>query len=112
MENLDKSIWLSSTKKDRTPIQLYRPDVPTQAVTRFDPIWTTNQYIEFGPTDREKDASQLTVPFIDGTFVEAKPTILSGAGFYLKEQPGYGGFIAPNLVVYDFSTLIKPLKVD
>lgn len=69
-----------------------------------------NQYIEFGPSDRLKDAGQVTVPFIDGSAVEAKPTILSGAGLFYKEQTGYGGFISPYLIVYDYASLIKPLE--
>lgn len=93
-------------------MQLERPDVPTRAQVPYQPLWPTNQFVEFGPTDRDKDASQLTVPFIDGSIVEAKPTLLAGAGLYLKHQSGYGGFIAPHLIVYNFSPLIKPLKVD
>lgn len=110
--NLDQSEWLSSSnQKERTAFDLQRPDVPTRATTHYDPLWTTNKFVEFGPSDREKDASQVTVPFLDGTFVESIPTILSGAGFFLKEQPGYGGFIAPYLTVYDYSTLLKPMNL-
>lgn len=44
----------------------------------------------------------FTVPFIDTQGVEASdPKPLSGAGIYYKSSPGYGGFIAPLIVLYD-----------
>lgn len=110
LEKLEQSIWLSSSDKQRTKLEIIRPDVPTQALIRSEPNWTENRFIEFGPSDRVKDAAQVTVPFIDGNAVEAKPTILSGAGLFYKEQTGYGGFISPHLVVYDYASLIKPLE--
>lgn len=110
LENLEQSIWLSSPEKQRTKLEIPRPDVPTRATMRSKPNLAENQFIEFGPSDRVKDAGQVTVPFIDGNAVEDKPTILSGAGLFYKEQPGFGGFISPHLVVYDFASLIKPLE--
>lgn len=110
LEKLEQSIWLSSSDKQRTKLEIIRPDVPTRALIRSEPNWTENRFIEFGPTDRVKDAAQVTVPFIDGMAVEAKPTILSGVGLFYKEQTGYGGFISPLLVVYDYASLIKSLE--
>lgn len=110
LEHLDKSVWLSTADKKRTKLVLQRPDVPILSPLRSEPDWTPNQYVEFGPSDRDKDAGQVTVPFIDGITVEAKPTILSGAGLYYKGQPGYGGFIAPLLITYDYESLIIPLE--
>lgn len=110
LEKLDQSVWLSSAEKQRTKLEILRPDVPTRSPIRPEPNWVENQFIEFGPSDRVKDAGQVTVPFIDGNAVEDKPTILSGAGLYYKEQSGYGGFISPLLIVYDYASLIKPLE--
>lgn len=111
LEKPEQSIWLSSAEKERTKLEILRPDVPTRSPVRTEPHWTAeNQFIEFGPSDRVKDAGQVTVPFIDGIAVEAKPAMLSGAGLFYKEQTGYGGFISPLLIVYDFASLIKPLE--
>lgn len=107
---MEQSVWLSSPEKQRTKLEIPRPDVPTRSPIRPEPNWVENQFIEFGPSDRAKDAGQVTVPFIDGTAVEDKPTILSGAGLFYKEQTGYGGFISPLLIVYDYASLIKPLE--
>lgn len=64
----------------RTELLLDEPDSPIRAVKPLQPDWTPNQFIKFGPTDRTKDAAQLTIPFLDETFVEGNPSILSGAG--------------------------------
>lgn len=110
LENLKESIWLSSPEKQRTKLEIVRPDVPTRTPIRSEPNWVVNQFIEFGPSDRTKDAGQVTVPFIDGTAVETTPTILSGVGLFYKEHTGYGGFISPYLITYDYASLIKPLE--
>lgn len=116
LKNLDKSIWISNEEQSmRTELLLDEPDSPIRSGIGsnkpLEPNWTRNQYIKFGPTDRIKDAAQLTVPFLDGTFVEGNPTILSGIGIYYKGRPGSGGFIAPYLVGFDFGSLINPIQL-
>jgi len=109
LEKLDESVWISSATNQKTKLDVKRPDAPIRQPNPSEPDWRSNLYVEFGPTDRDKDAAQLTVPFLDGSFVEGQQTLLSGIGLYFKGQPGYGGFIAPSLVVYDFVPLLKPL---
>lgn len=111
MKNRAKSIWISSEAKPRYELLLDEPDVPFRAIRPTVPDWAPNQYIKFGPTDRFKDAAQVTVPFLDGTFVEGNPSLLSGVGLYYKAQPHFGGFIAPYLVAFDFGSLINPIQI-
>lgn len=111
LKNLDKSIWMSSEEKPRNEILLDQPDLPTRAIKPLEPDWTQNQFIKFGPSDRDKDAGQVTIPFLDGTFVEGNPTLLSGVGLYYKGQPHFGGFIAPYLLAFDFGSLINPIQL-
>ncbi|KAJ6642110.1 hypothetical protein Bhyg_07056 [Pseudolycoriella hygida] len=102
------SEWISKPSINRNKIFLDRPDKSDRSLTKSIPDITPNAYIEFQPTDIGKDAAQTTVPYIDIEFVEPKhPSILSGVGLYYKGQPGYGGFIAPKIVTYDFSPHIK-----
>lgn len=110
LKNLDKSVWINSEIKKHTELLLDEPDLPIRAIKPLEPDWTPNQFIKFGPTDRVKDAAQVTVPFLDGTFVEGNPTLLQGIGLYYKSQPHYGGFIAPYLIAFDFGSLINPLQ--
>lgn len=109
LKNLDKSIWIHNGVKEHREILLDEPDHPLR-VTRLEPDWTPNQFIKFGPTDVNKDAAQVTVPFLDGTFVEANPTLLSGIGLYYKGQPHFGGAIAPYLIAFDFGSLINQIQ--
>lgn len=51
----------------------------------------------------------ISVPFLDTTAVESL-TPLSGVGLYLKAQYGYGGFIAPKLIVFDSSLSMLPIN--
>lgn len=111
LEKLDESIWISSATdaNDKTKLEVNHPDVPIKQPNPSEPDWRSNLYMNFGPTDREKDAAQLTVPFLDGSLVEGKQAPLAGIGLFYKGQPGYGGFIAPSLLVFDFTPLLKPL---
>lgn len=108
---MEKSVWLSSIEVPHGELQLDEPDLPTRASTPLQPDWTPNQYVRFTPTDRIKDAAQSTVPFLDGTFIEGNPSLLSGVGLFYKGQPHFGGFIAPYLVAFDFGSLIDPLPM-
>lgn len=51
----------------------------------------------------------FAVPFIDATPVESL-TPLAGVGLYLKTQLGYGGFIAPKLIVFDSSLYMTSIN--
>lgn len=109
LKGLEKSVWLSSDVKQRKELLLNESDIPIRAQQPLEPNWTPNQFIKFGPTDRTKDAAQLTVPYLDGTFVEGNPTLLTGVGLYYKGQPHFGGFIAPYLITFDFGSLIQQI---
>ncbi|KAG4078126.1 hypothetical protein HA402_002177 [Bradysia odoriphaga] len=109
LEDVHLSEWITNTSENRTPITLDSPDVPNKSTTKSIPTFENNKYIEFRPTDIDKDAGQTTVPFIDDQIVEPrKPTLLSGVGLYYKGQPGFGGFIAPRVFTYDMGPYIRP----
>lgn len=60
--------------------------------------------MEFSASSFNKDASQSTVPFIDIQDVVSKPPVpCAGIGIYHKGRPGFGGFLAPKLMTYDFA---------
>lgn len=101
---------MNNEGKQYTELLLDDPDLPTRAIKPTEPNWTPNQFIKFGPSDRIRDAAQVTVPFLDGTFVEGNPTLLSGAGLFYKGQPHFGGFISPYLIAFDFGSLINPIQ--
>lgn len=112
LKNIDKSVWLSPIETVHHELQFDLPDLPTRASAPLQPDWTPNQYIQFQPTDRVKDAAQSTIPFLDGTFVEGNPSLLSGIGLYFKSANlHFGGFIAPYLVAFDFGSLINPVEI-
>lgn len=110
LKNIDKSVWLSSPDTVHHELQFDEPDLPTRATTPLEPDWTPNQYVKFQPTDRVKDAAQTTIPFLDGTFVEGNPSLLSGFGlFYKGPMDRRNNWIAPYLVAFDFGQLIGTL---
>lgn len=112
LKNLDKSKWIGSVEQQsRTELLLDEPDVPIRAIQPAEPDWIPNQFVKFQPSDRTKDAAQVTVPYLDGTFIEGNPTLLSGLGLYYKGQPHFGGFIAPYLIAFDFGSLINPIEI-
>lgn len=105
--DVNNSEWISKTINDRTPIHLERPNVPTATLSKSIPDINHNKYIQFGPTDRNVDAAQITVPFIDIQLVEPhNPIPLSGLGIYYKGEPSFGGYIAPKVLTYDFTPYI------
>lgn len=111
LKNIDKSVWLSSIDMHHNELQFDEPDIPTRASAPLEPDWTPNQYVKFQPSDRVKDAAQSTIPFLDGTFVEGNPSLLSGFGLFYKGQPHFGGFISPYLIAFDFGSLINPIQM-
>ncbi|XP_061390164.1 uncharacterized protein LOC133325407 [Musca vetustissima] len=107
------SFWKSNDNTDvsgdrRQKVEMISPDVPTRTKAKSVPDSRHNQYIEFTASDVYKDASQSTVPFIDTQHVVSMPPVpLAGVGIYHKGRPGYGGFIAPKLMTYDFTPHIQ-----
>lgn len=102
LKNVGNSVWYVSDKKERTEIILEEPDIPTNSVEKSIPNIDSDRFIRFGPSDKFKDLSQTTVPFIDSQLVEShNPTPLSGIGLYHKSFPGYGGFVAPKIRNYN-----------
>lgn len=94
----------------RTEFKLKKPDVPTRSGAPALPDSRTNQYVNFGPTDLEKDAAQTTVPFLDVQPVVTNPPFpLSGAGVFHKGREGSGGYVALRVITYDFT---KHLHAD
>lgn len=105
--NLNNSIWRSNENGGKHRINTDNMDLPTKANKPSIPNFKMNSYIRFGPTHKKIDLSQHTVPFIDGLKVEPKqPTPLSGIGLYYKSQSGFGGFVAPKLIL-NFDSIIE-----
>lgn len=101
--------WICSNITERKMLRLQRPDVSTSTPIKSIRNNEPNLLAEFMPTDIVKDAAQHTVPFFDNLVSEPKHSVpLSGIGLYHKTQPGYGGFIAPQVVVYNFEPYISP----
>jgi hypothetical protein len=111
----DKSFWVGNDNTDqtngngkRTEVSLKYPDIPTRAKTKSLPLSKTNSYIKFTYTDMGKDASQTTVPFLDAQNVVNDPPVpLEGVGLFLKGNDGYGGFVAPKIMTFDYGPYVK-----
>lgn len=89
-------------------MHLQRPDVPTRTRSKSIPTTRHNQFIEFGASDVDADLGQTTVPYLDAQdVVSVPPVALSGAGLYHKGQAGFGGFVAPKLITYDYARHIE-----
>ncbi|XP_043272211.1 uncharacterized protein orion isoform X1 [Venturia canescens] len=117
---LEKSRWMSNdntdvkdssaTEKARTELKLDKPGIPTIIRAPSLPDSRSNQYLNFGPTDLEKDVGQTTIPYLDiQPVITIPPFPLSGAGIYHKGRKGSGGFVAPRIITYDFE---KHLQAD
>lgn len=105
--NLGGSVWLSNANGGQSRINTDNLDIPTKATKPSKANTKENSYVRFGPTHKKVDLSQTTVPFIDGIKVEPKlPAPLSGVGLYYKGQSGFGGFVAPKIVLYNFDTCL------
>lgn len=89
----------------RTEFVIDKPDIPTRSKAPNSPDSKTNQFLNFAPTDLGKDVAQTTIPFIDIQPVTTNPPFpLSGAGIYHKGRSGFGGYIAPKIMTYDFTS--------
>ncbi|XP_043490833.1 uncharacterized protein LOC122516776 isoform X2 [Polistes fuscatus] len=100
----EKSYWISNDNTDRKELKLKNPDIPIRSELQHVSDSGENQYLNFGPSDREKDAAQSTVPFLDIQPVEPIPPVpISGAGIFHKGRPGSGGFLSLKLITYNFA---------
>lgn len=105
--NLSDSIWLSNPNGGKKKIDIKQVDVSSKTRKESMPNNETNAYVKFGPTEIKLDIAQRTVPFLEGLKVEPKvPVPLAGVGLYYKGASGFGGFVAPKIVVYDFEPYI------
>ena len=94
----------------RTELKLENPDIPIRTPLLALPDSKPQQYLNFAPSDRKKDAAQNTIPFLDIQSVESNPPVpIAGAGIFHKGRPASGGYVAMRLITYDFS---KHLQVD
>jgi hypothetical protein len=108
------SHWISndntpeSKENGRLKLVLEEADIPTLSKHPSIPDSVHDQYLQFGPTSRYKDASQTTIPFIDLQQVRPNPPMwLRGVGVFHKGQPGYGGFLAPRVFTVNVADFIK-----
>lgn len=107
LQNLNGSFWLSNADGGKQRINTDNLDVPTRSNRPSMPYIKANTYVRFGPTHKKVDLSERTVPFIDGLKVEPKkPAPLSGVGLFYKGQSGFGGFVAPKIVL-NFDSIIE-----
>ncbi|XP_017050011.2 uncharacterized protein LOC108094100 [Drosophila ficusphila] len=109
IEPKSASYWISGDNKhQRNKLTLADAAVPTQSSQQSIPHPSDNQFIEFTNSDFYQDAAQSTVPFIDIQEVISEPPVpLSGIGLYFKGRHGYGGFLAPKLITYDFTPYVQ-----
>ncbi|XP_018057376.1 PREDICTED: uncharacterized protein LOC108693138 isoform X1 [Atta colombica] len=100
----EKSFWHSNDVTDRTELKYTDPDIPIRNFVPNKPDTEENQYLNFAPSDRRKDAAQSTIPFLDVQPVIPNPPVpLAGAGIFHKGRKGSGGFVALKLTTYDFA---------
>lgn len=112
LKNTDNSFWYESQNKERTEIPLDNLDIPTLTPEKSIPNILPTRFVQFSPTDKFKDLSQTTIPFIDSQLVEShNPMPLSGVGINFKSFPGYGGFIAPKILNYNYGPHIAGLSI-
>nr|XP_044251074.1 uncharacterized protein LOC108065941 isoform X1 [Drosophila takahashii] len=103
------SFWISGAEnQQRESLPLKGVDLPTESFFPSTPYPSDNQFIEFTNTGFEQDAAQTTVPYIDIQDVVSDPVVpLSGIGIYYKGEDGYGGFLGPKIITYDFTPYVQ-----
>ncbi|KMQ97671.1 hypothetical protein RF55_1994 [Lasius niger] len=106
----EKTFWHSNDITERTELALIEPDIPIRNPVQNIPDSEVNQYLNFAPSDRRKDAAQSTIPFLDVQPIIPNPPVpIAGAGIFHKGRKGSGGFAALKLITYDFA---PHLQVD
>ncbi|XP_051858673.1 uncharacterized protein LOC127565201 [Drosophila albomicans] len=102
---LMENVWQASKTFPNVQLDLDDKDIPTKSRQLSQQLSKDYNYLEFVNTGINQDAAQTTIPFIDIQDVVSKgPVPLAGIGIYYKAVPGYGGFIAPKIIQYDFSS--------
>lgn len=109
LKDIRHSKWIGNNFRPKRQLVPVRPDRPTKSQVKSMPFVGDNVYVNFQPSDIEKDAAQSTIPFID-TMPLQSMTPLAGVGLQLKLSTGYGGFIAPKLIVFDSGLYITPIN--
>lgn len=110
--------WISTADgQEHQPnyINLEDSDLPEKNPNFSIPVWQIrNSFVEFQPTDRTKDASQSVIPYIDTQLVEPlHVSPLAGIGIYYKGNIGFGGYIAPHIITYDYlQHITKSEKIE
>ncbi|XP_032580152.1 uncharacterized protein LOC6620262 isoform X1 [Drosophila sechellia] len=110
------SYWKSNDNTDvsgarREKLRLSNADVSTRTIAPSLPLSRHNQFIDFTNTGLDKDAAQSTVPFMDIQDVVSNPPVpLAGIGIYYKGRNGYGGFLGPKIITYDFTPHVQVPK--
>lgn len=94
----------------RERLHIANPDVPISTHEGSVVDSRSDQFLLFTHSDINADAAQTTIPFLDAQPVAPDPpTLLAGAGIYHKGRPGFGGFIGPKVLTYDFNTHIQAI---
>lgn len=106
------SEWKMNSNSKRNVIVTSHMAVPTASINQTIPIVDADQNaIQFGPTSWSHDMAQLTVPFIDSILIEPYESVpLSGVGLFYKSQVGFGGYLAPHLITYDYASAALRLR--
>ena len=105
----ENSVWLTSesitpSSSPREEIKLKETCDPTKVSHPNEETSRPNSYIQFGPTSRSFDVSQLTVPFFDAqSVIPSSPTWLSGIDLFHRGQQGSGGFLGLKVITFDLS---------
>ncbi|KAH8388539.1 hypothetical protein KR093_009160, partial [Drosophila rubida] len=104
---LNESVWESNEQANER-LNLKDKDLPTNSRESSKPLSADHHYLEFVNSGLYADAAQTTVPFVDIQEVSSsRPVPLHGIGIYYKSSSGYGGFVAPKIIHYDFSPHVK-----
>lgn len=95
----------------RQRVNVNNANVPTRTLVSSLVQSRHNQFVEFTNSGMDADAAQSTVPFIDIQEVVSSPPVpLAGIGLYFKGRPGYGGFVGPKIITYDFTPHVEMPK--
>ncbi|CAD6214668.1 GSCOCG00004170001-RA-CDS [Cotesia congregata] len=106
--NLNTEVSNGNSEQKRRELVISNPDVPIRIRQPSSPDSLSNQFLNFGPTDLDKDAAQSTIPFLDTQPVITNPPFpLAGAGIYHKGRSGSGGYIALKAITYDFKDHLR-----
>ncbi|XP_034484624.1 uncharacterized protein LOC117789659 [Drosophila innubila] len=100
--------WHLIDDNNRQKLNLDSLDMSTRTNIKSLPLSKHNQYLDFVNSGMDKDAAQTTIPFIDVQDVVSNPPApLAGIGLYYKSSPGFGGFVAPKTIIYDFAPHVQ-----